>query len=87
MIRQEKSENALYALQALLVRARLIAYEVKSKELIALLDCAEYLPSLIARKTDETDHFRDMLKGLSDRFSCREPLRKFDEQTGTHHQS
>jgi len=81
VIRPEKLENALYALQGLLVRARLVAYESNSRELVALLDCAEYLPSLIARSSDETIHFRSSLESVAEQYNCKNILQRFDDPT------
>jgi hypothetical protein len=74
-------ENALYALQGLLICARSMAYDLaderidankpsKAKELADLLDTAEYLPRLIANDADETDNFRGHLASAAHRFRC-----------------
>jgi hypothetical protein len=75
----QRRRYALYAFQGLLIRARSLAYEIKSQELIALLDYAEYLPSLIARRSDETPHFRNMLEGLTEKHDCKNVLQRFDD--------
>ena len=80
MIDPTKLPNALYALQAVLVRARAMANEPnKREELVDLLDYAEYLPCLIAKQTDETDRFRANLEEISNRHQCAFVLQRFDE--------
>lgn len=66
MIRPEKYENALHALNAVLVCARQMAYEKASHEQIAeVLDVAEELPSLFLQEEDLTEYFRRALQGLA----------------------
>ena len=80
MITPDKLPNALYALQGVLIRARAMANEPdKAKELAALLDYAEYLPSLIGRQTDETNIFRETLEEVGKRYQCAFVLQRFDE--------
>lgn len=80
MIRKGKWQNALAALNSVLVVARAMAYEKRPHEELALvLDAAEYLPTLISRATDETEMFRATIVGLLDtdpRFNIA--LEKFD---------
>lgn len=84
MIAPDKLQNALYSLQGVLVRARSIANEPgKVKELVALLDYAEYLPSLIAKQTDETNNFREVLDEIGKRHQCAFVLQRFDEPVPT----
>jgi hypothetical protein len=65
MIRHEKLTDALYALNAVLVEARTMAFEERPHELIArVLDVAELLPMLIARVDDSTAQFREHLEEL-----------------------
>jgi hypothetical protein len=65
MIAQEKLTDALYALNAVLVRARTMAFEREPHETLArVLDEAELLPMLIARKDDKTIQFRAHLEEL-----------------------
>lgn len=80
MITPNKLPNALYALQGVLIQARAMANEPdKAKELAALLDYAEYLPSLIARQTDETNSFRAILEEVGKRYQCAFVLQRFEE--------
>jgi hypothetical protein len=67
MITQSKSRDALLALNAVLVQARLMALEQVHHEVIArVLDVAEVLPMLIAREDrDCTAEFRDHLENLA----------------------
>lgn len=68
MIRPENHENALRALNAVLVTARLMAYEKASHEQLAeVLDLAEELPTLFIQKDDMTDYFRQALQALAER--------------------
>jgi hypothetical protein len=65
MIAEGKLNDALYALNAVLVQARLMAFEQKPHETIArVLDEAEILPMLITRKDDTTGEFRAHLEEL-----------------------
>ncbi len=65
MISAEKFNNALAALNAVLVVARSMAYDGRTGEVIAnVLDTAEYLPRLLADAEDRTSEFRDNLAGL-----------------------
>lgn len=62
MIRAEKHDRALEAINIILVYARAMAAERAAYEdLVAVLDVAEYLPMLFLQTADTTDHFRDML--------------------------
>ncbi len=80
MIRTDKLNNALYALQGVLIRARSLAYEGAPHEKLAtILDAAEYLPFLIASKIDETDTFRACIANVATEFSCGYVLSRFDE--------
>jgi len=66
MIRPEKLNNALAALNAVLVTARKFAYDQVGYQKIAdALDTAEYMPRLIADQEDQTEAFRDALVGLT----------------------
>lgn len=58
MIAQDTLMNALYALNAVLVQARLMALERAPHDKIAkVLDVAELLPMLIAEKDEATAPF------------------------------
>lgn len=80
MIAPDKLGKALYALQGILIQARALAYESGDPKVIAgLLDCAEHLPRLIARASDETDSFRAMVEGVAQRYRYPYFLQRFDE--------
>ncbi|MBE7448012.1 MAG: hypothetical protein HS111_03725 [Kofleriaceae bacterium] len=65
MIRPDKQDAALYALNSVLVRARMMAFQQEPHDKIAkVLDVAELLPMLIARRDDTTAEFRLHLEGL-----------------------
>jgi hypothetical protein len=65
MIRTVKQDAALYALNSVLVRARMMAFQQEPHDKIAkVLDVAELLPMLIARRDDTTAEFRLHLEGL-----------------------
>jgi len=65
MIRSEGLHSALYALNSALVRARVMAFKREPHDKIAkVLDVAELLPMLIARKDDTTAEFRRCLESL-----------------------
>lgn len=69
MIRPEKYEDAMRALNAVLVWARQMAYEKAShEELAEVLDVAEELPTLFLQKDDLTDYFRASLQGLAGKY-------------------
>jgi hypothetical protein len=66
MIQQNKARAALLAINAVLVRARYLAYKKEPLERIArILDIAELLPMLILRDEDMTHSFREHIAGLS----------------------
>jgi hypothetical protein len=66
MVRTDKLPNALYALNAVLVLARSMAYRNQPGNLVAdVLDVAEYLPRLLAEPEDRTDEFRGFLVDLA----------------------
>lgn len=80
MIKEEKFQNALYALQALLVQARSMAHEkVDHQRLAELLDDAEELPRLIAVAEDKTDDFKAALTDLSEHYHCPYILQQFEQ--------
>ena len=70
MIQEEKHQNALRALNQILVRARWMAYESDSLELARMLDAAEILPIYIAESQDNTDLFQAALESMAQKFSC-----------------
>jgi hypothetical protein len=69
MIQPEKYENALRALNAVLVVGRQMAYEKAGHEQLAeVLDVAEELPTLFIQKDDRTDYFRQALQLLAEKY-------------------
>ena len=79
MIRPEKFNGALAALQAVLIHARKLAYDGEPHRDIAdLLDSAEILPSMICSDADETERFRLQLLGIGERHRWWMPLERFD---------
>jgi hypothetical protein len=79
MIQKDKLNNALYALQSVLIFARQMAYEGKAhKEIANILDSAEYLPYLIANEKDETENFRNHLLNIADKYGCHSCIERFD---------
>jgi hypothetical protein len=80
MIQKEKLNNALYALQALMVHARSMAHEKVDHKLLAeLLDDVEELPQLIAVPEDKTDDFKIALIDLSEQYNCPYILQQFEQ--------
>lgn len=58
--------NALAALNAVLVATRKLAYDQRPHQQLAeALDAAEYLPRLLAEEGDQTSAFRETLVGLA----------------------
>jgi len=82
MIRQERVNNALYAIHQVLIRARWLAYQDmaggKNTALADLLDSAELLPALIAGQEDNTEVFRRQLEGIAAKSGYVAPLEAFD---------
>jgi hypothetical protein len=69
MIREDRLQNALWALHTVLVIARhMAASGTRSVDLAEVLDVAEYLPGLIAASEDNTQEYRSQLELLSDRY-------------------
>lgn len=69
MIRSDKHDRALQAINAVLAEARFMAgTHAAYDELVAVLDVAEYLPMLFLRADDQTDHFRATLLALAAKF-------------------
>jgi hypothetical protein len=80
MIRSDKQKQALEAINIVLSYARMMAASHAAyDDLVAVLDVAEYLPTLFLRTDDMTDHFRDTLKDHAARYSAFQAgLEKFD---------
>ena len=65
MIAPTKLTDALYALNAVLVQARMMAFEKAPHQTLGkVLDVAELLPMLMTRKDDMTAEFRSHLEDL-----------------------
>jgi hypothetical protein len=81
MIRQDKHDRALDAINAVLVHARMMAASHAAyDDLVAVLDTAEYLPTLFLRKEDMTDHFRGMLSDFAGKYPAfQSALDRFDK--------
>jgi hypothetical protein len=81
MIKAEKHDPALRALNAVLVWARTLAYEKATHErLAAVLDIAEQMPMLFLEKNDATDYYRSILVDLQASFGFSVALQRFDEE-------
>jgi hypothetical protein len=85
MIRKEKLDSALFALQGVLICARQLAYRCANSggsnevlNLVDIMDQAEHLPFLIASNDDETTTFRKALEAISNRHGCNSVVAKFD---------
>ena len=69
MISAEKFQNALRALNHVLVLTRKMAYSrADQREIADVLDVAEYLPRLIADPRDNTSTFRNHLADVAARW-------------------
>ena len=80
MIRADKHDRALDAINAVLIHARMMAASrAPYEDLVAVLDGAEYLPTLFLRKDDQTVHFRETLSDLAAKFPAfQAALERFD---------
>lgn len=79
MIEPDKLNNALYALQGVLIHARTMAYEKADyKALATLLDYAEELPRLIATHENMTERFKSSLSEIATRYECHYILHRFE---------
>ncbi|KFF03859.1 hypothetical protein [Chryseobacterium luteum] len=78
MIKTEKLNNSILAIQDLIIRARSLAYQNVSMEILAeFLDGLEYLPALILEQDDRTDLFESFLEELCTKYSFLEVLDKY----------
>ncbi len=66
MIESGKQENALTAINVVLVLARHLAHQGKTADVVQVLDTAEYLPRLMLDSEDRTQVFRAQLAGLAE---------------------
>ncbi len=65
MITNEKHDDALYALNGVLIHARILAFEqAPHQKLAEVLDIAELLPMLFLERRDATAFFRGLLEAL-----------------------
>ncbi len=77
MIQHDKLSNALRAINAVLVLARV---RCRDTELFNILDDAEYLPALMLEPEDRTREFREYLEGMAKKYANFErPLQRFDQ--------
>lgn len=81
MVRADKLQSALYALNAVLVVAREMAYEAKpTGDIARVLDIAEYLPALLARPDDRTDEYLAHLVDLANQNDAfRLAVKRFEQ--------
>lgn len=80
MIRADKFNSALFALQALIIKTREMAYKQENHAKIAdILDYAEELPRLIASEEDQTNLFREILVEIAKKHNSYYALQKFDQ--------
>jgi len=78
MIKEEKLNSSILAIQDLIIRARNLAYENHSTGALAeFLDGIEYLPALMLEKEDRTDLFELFLGELCVRNGFPEILDKY----------
>jgi hypothetical protein len=88
MIRDAIHDRGLAALQALLVHARLLAYESGDLALAALLDDMEVLPEFLGDAANGTDQFREMLAGIVEkRPELEYIIERFDTPSDQHRRS
>lgn len=83
MISPDKHDQALDAINAVLVYARAMAASgAPYGDLVAILDVAEYLPTLFLQRDDQTAHFRGVLFDNAQRFEgFQAALERFDRAT------
>jgi hypothetical protein len=81
MIDPSRLNNALAALNSILVAARTMAYDERPYgELSDVLDVAEYLPRLLADSEERSAEFREQLAGLASKYpSCAVAVENFDK--------
>lgn len=78
MVKGEKFNSAILAIQDLIVQARNLADENCSTEVLAVLfDKMEYLPSLILEKEDRTDFFESYLKAICTQYEFPDVLNRY----------
>jgi hypothetical protein len=78
MIKEEKLNNSILAVQDLIIRARNLAYQSHPTEMLAeFLDGVEYLLALMLEKEDRTELFERFLEELCVRYGFTEILDKY----------
>jgi hypothetical protein len=82
MVSSEKVQNALRAMNYVLVLARKMSYDRRDQaDIAAILDVIEYLPRLLADDQDQTSAFRGCLQDLAARWPDFGPsLEYFDDE-------
>ena len=79
MVEKEKLNNAISAIQYLIIWARNLVYQGYSKEeLAAFLDAVEYLPALILEKDDRTELVEEFLEDVCVQHDFPEVLIKYN---------
>jgi hypothetical protein len=82
MIRDEKHSDALQAIRALIIQAKVMASETGESPLADLLNDIELLPDYMAAEQDMTSEFRDVLAGIAEIHPCcTHALDRFDAVT------
>lgn len=78
MISTARFQNALRALNHVLVSVRKMAYDrIDQQDIADVLDIAEYLVRLLADEGDQTDAFRSCLCDLASRWPDLGPALEF----------
>jgi len=84
MLKQEKLNSAILAIQDLVIRARNFAYQNYPNEKLAeFLDDIEYLPGLILEEEDRTELFEDYLEELCTQHGFSEVFTKYKKSVKT----
>jgi hypothetical protein len=78
MISEEKRTNAIKAIQSVVIKARLLAYEgADHKKIASILDSTEYLVGMLYDARDMTATFRAVVD-FATRHGCGIALTQFD---------
>ncbi len=79
MIDKEKNSKAIKAIQDLIIKGRILAFEkVDHSEMFDFLDGVEYLPGLIIAESNTTKQFEDHLKSMCSDFDCIEVWNRYN---------
>ena len=79
LIRPDKFNDVLFALQALLIETRGMSYKKEDyKKIASILEYAEELSRLIVFEEDQTTLFRDILVEITERYNSYFALQRFD---------